>query len=99
MKYTTALIALATAVSAQDISVFPQCSLSCIVSAVGTTTCGTDFECVCKDMEAVKAAALPCVTEACGEDVTNSTSPQPLLHPASTPSHHPPTHATHHSTY
>jgi hypothetical protein len=43
---------------------------------------------VCKDMEAVKAAALSCVTKECGEDVTNSTSPQtapPLPIHSSTP--------------
>ncbi|KAG7289402.1 hypothetical protein NEMBOFW57_005773 [Staphylotrichum longicolle] len=70
MKYTAALVALAAAtVSAQDISVFPECSLPCIITAVGTTSCAaTDFACVCKNMEAVKTAATPCVVDKCGLD-------------------------------
>ncbi|KAH6850418.1 hypothetical protein B0I37DRAFT_113768 [Chaetomium sp. MPI-CAGE-AT-0009] len=70
MKYTTAVFALAaTAALAQDISVFPECSLPCIIDAVGTTSCeATDFACVCGNMEAVKQAATPCVVDKCGLD-------------------------------
>ncbi|KAK3899678.1 hypothetical protein C8A05DRAFT_36688 [Staphylotrichum tortipilum] len=69
MKYTSAILALASAaaVSAQDISVFPECALPCIISAVGTTSCAaTDFACVCKNMDAVKTGATPCVVDKCG---------------------------------
>ena len=84
MKYTTAILTLAAAVSAQDISVFPECSLPCIVTAVGTTSCAaTDFSCVCKNMDAIKTAATPCVVDKCGVDVALSASPtpSPLKHP------------------
>jgi hypothetical protein len=76
MKYTAALLALAAAVaSAQDLALFPECSLPCIIDAVGKeTTCELmDFPCVCKSMEAVKTAATPCVVEKCGQDVALST--------------------------
>ncbi|KAH6626752.1 hypothetical protein B0J18DRAFT_148962 [Chaetomium sp. MPI-SDFR-AT-0129] len=71
MKYTTAVLALAAAaVSAQDISIFPECSLPCIIDGIGTTSCATtDFVCVCKNMDAIKQAATPCVVEKCGIDV------------------------------
>ncbi|KAL2134567.1 hypothetical protein VTI74DRAFT_11461 [Chaetomium olivicolor] len=72
MKYTTALLGLATlAAAAPDLSIFPSCSLECITSAVPKSTkCElTDFACVCKNMDAVKSAATPCVVEKCGVDV------------------------------
>ncbi|KAK4157538.1 hypothetical protein C8A00DRAFT_29542 [Chaetomidium leptoderma] len=71
MKYSTALVALAaTVASAQDISIFPECSLPCIMDGIGTTSCkATDFACVCKNMEAIKTAATPCVVDKCGLDV------------------------------
>ncbi len=85
MKYTTAILTLAAAVSAQDISVFPECSLPCIITAVGTTSCeATDFACVCKNMDAIKTAATPCVVDKCGIDVALSAYPLPpstLKHP------------------
>ncbi|KAK4128011.1 CFEM-domain-containing protein [Parathielavia appendiculata] len=71
MKYTTAVLALATAAKAQDLSVFPPCAIPCIAQAVSTsTTCFLlDFACVCRNMDAVKASATSCVIEKCGADV------------------------------
>jgi hypothetical protein len=84
MKYTTPILALAAAASAQDLSIFPACSLPCITDAVGkATTCATtDFACVCSHIDAVQAAATSCVVEKCGADVALSTTP---LHPLSSP--------------
>ncbi|KAK4645729.1 hypothetical protein QC761_204130 [Podospora bellae-mahoneyi] len=71
MKYTAALLALAAAVSAQDISIFPECSLDCIISGIGSgTSCElTDFACVCENTQSLITSATPCVLEACGADV------------------------------
>jgi hypothetical protein len=79
MKYSAvAVAALAALASAQDISVFPACSLSCITSAVSSATnCQpTDYACVCSNIDALTAAATPCVIQACGADVaTNQVLP------------------------
>lgn len=75
MKYSTVALALAAAssASAQDISIFPECSLPCIIDGIGTTSCeATDFACVCKNMEAIKQAATPCVVDKCGLDTALS---------------------------
>ncbi|KAL2152327.1 hypothetical protein VTH82DRAFT_5511 [Thermothelomyces myriococcoides] len=72
MKYTTsAVLALAAATAtAQDISIFPECSLPCITKAVGKTSCKlTDFACVCDNMDSIKQGATSCVVDACGIDV------------------------------
>ncbi|KAK4203033.1 hypothetical protein QBC40DRAFT_304616 [Triangularia verruculosa] len=71
MKYTTALLALAAAVSAQDISIFPECSLDCIIKGIGSgTSCElTDFACVCENTESLVKEATPCVLGACGAEV------------------------------
>ncbi|KAK4191278.1 hypothetical protein QBC35DRAFT_471018 [Podospora australis] len=70
MKYSTAtlLLAVATAVSAQDISLFPSCSLPCILDGISSTPCTdqTDFACVCQNKDALIKAATNCVIEACG---------------------------------
>ncbi|CAP72989.1 uncharacterized protein PODANS_2_4130 [Podospora anserina S mat+] len=80
MKYTAALLALAAAVSAQDISIFPECSLDCIISGIGSgTSCElTDFACVCENTQSLITSATPCVLEACGADVALSTPPSPI---------------------
>jgi len=72
MKYSAiALAALATTASAQDLSIFPPCSLTCITDAVGTATnCGaTDYVCVCANIDALTGAATACVIDACGAEV------------------------------
>ncbi|KAK4181510.1 hypothetical protein QBC36DRAFT_296671 [Triangularia setosa] len=71
MKYTAALLALAAAVSAQDISIFPECSLDCIIEGIGSgTDCElTDFACVCENTQSLVTSATPCVLGACGADV------------------------------
>lgn len=76
MKYTSAVLALAAATAtAQDISIFPECAMPCIIDAVGTTSCETtDFACVCDNMEDIKGAATPCVVSKCGIDTALSTS-------------------------
>ena len=75
MKYTSAVLALAAATAtAQDISIFPECAMPCIIDAVGTTSCETtDFACVCDNMEDIKGAATPCVVSKCGIDTALST--------------------------
>ncbi|GAB1314814.1 Hemoglobin and hemoglobin-haptoglobin-binding protein-like protein [Madurella fahalii] len=75
MKYTTVLAAgLAAVASAQDIGLFPQCALQCIMTAISTgTPCDlTDFACVCENREELTTAATPCVIEECGEDVAQN---------------------------
>ncbi|AEO56706.1 hypothetical protein MYCTH_2301910 [Thermothelomyces thermophilus ATCC 42464] len=73
MKYTSAVLALAAATAtatAQDISIFPECSMPCIIDAVGKTSCElTDFACVCKNMDSIKQGATSCVVDKCGIDV------------------------------
>lgn len=77
MKYTTALVATlaaaAAGVSAQDISIFPECSLDCIMNAIGDTPCDvTDFACVCENKESLTQGAAPCVISSCGIDTALS---------------------------
>ncbi|KAB5550888.1 hypothetical protein GE09DRAFT_1189930 [Coniochaeta sp. 2T2.1] len=72
MKYSAVIVAaLAAVASAQDISIFPECSLPCILDAISTaTSCqATDYACVCANMDALTAAATGCVVEKCGFDV------------------------------
>ncbi|KAL2175166.1 uncharacterized protein P884DRAFT_301861 [Thermothelomyces heterothallicus CBS 202.75] len=73
MKYTSAVLALAAATAtarAQDISIFPECSMPCIIDAVGKTSCElTDFACVCKNIDSIKQGATSCVVDKCGIDV------------------------------
>ncbi|SPQ21330.1 2461d8e8-3d69-4add-9b41-b34b3ba55141 [Thermothielavioides terrestris] len=69
MKYTVALLALTAGISAQDISILPECSRQCILDAIGKTSCAaTDFACACKNMDVIKASATPCVVQKCGID-------------------------------
>ena len=75
MKYSAVIVAaLAAVASAQDISIFPECSLPCILDAVSSaTTCqATDYACICKNMDALTAAATGCVVDKCGADVALS---------------------------
>ncbi|KAB5576043.1 hypothetical protein GE09DRAFT_1053496 [Coniochaeta sp. 2T2.1] len=72
MKYSAVIVAaLAAVASAQDISIFPECSLPCILDAISkATSCqATDYACVCKNMDALTAAATGCVVEKCGFEV------------------------------
>lgn len=76
MKYTAALaVGLAALASAQDITVFPECSVPCIMDAISSATpCDTDdFACVCENRNSLAAAATGCVVDACGADVALST--------------------------
>ena len=78
MKYSAVIVAaLAAVASAQDISIFPECSLPCILDAVSSaTTCtATDYACICKNMDALTAAATGCVVDKCGADVALSMCP------------------------
>ncbi|OIW29437.1 hypothetical protein CONLIGDRAFT_680286 [Coniochaeta ligniaria NRRL 30616] len=72
MKYSAVIVAaLAAVASAQDISIFPACSLPCITDAISSATncSATDYACVCSNMDALTAAATGCVVDKCGIDV------------------------------
>lgn len=80
MKYSAVIAAAMAAVaSAQNISIFPACSLPCIESAVtNSTNCQlTDYACICSNMATLTTAATPCVVEKCGVDVATSMFPLP----------------------
>lgn len=84
MKYSAVIVAaLAAVASAQDISIFPSCSLPCILNAISTATnCqATDYPCVCKNMDALTAAATSCVVQACGIDVATGMLSSPCDRP------------------
>ncbi|KAK0735402.1 hypothetical protein B0T21DRAFT_255169, partial [Apiosordaria backusii] len=87
MKYPAALLALVAAVSAQDISIFPECSLDCIIKGIGAgTDCElTDFACVCENTQSLVTSATPCVLSACGPDVALSKLPPNSASPAPPP--------------
>ncbi|KAI1454215.1 hypothetical protein F4805DRAFT_331803 [Annulohypoxylon moriforme] len=74
MKYTIVTVALATLVSTQSLSDIPQCALPCIDSArTSSTSCSaSDYACICKNKDAITAAATSCVLQACGADVATS---------------------------
>ncbi|KXX81477.1 hypothetical protein MMYC01_201758 [Madurella mycetomatis] len=71
MKYTAALaVGLAALASAQDITIFPECSIPCIQEAIGTTSCASDdYACVCENMDSLAVEATGCVIAACGSNV------------------------------
>lgn len=50
MQFKLTLLALATAVAAQDLSQLPQCAAGPAIAAIGSTGWAlTDFACICKD--------------------------------------------------
>ncbi|KAF2462835.1 uncharacterized protein BDR25DRAFT_298927 [Lindgomyces ingoldianus] len=66
MKYTTAILALAAAVSAQGISDIPSCALACVATGVQGVGCSiTDFKCACGKADQLTPAITPCVQSAC----------------------------------
>ncbi|KAF4495436.1 extracellular membrane, CFEM domain containing protein [Fusarium agapanthi] len=71
MKYSFAIAALATAVSAQSLSDVPKCAIPCLDDAITSKTdCKTtDLTCVCKSFDDVRSAATSCVITKCGSDV------------------------------
>ncbi|SCV37213.1 uncharacterized protein FFB14_06492 [Fusarium fujikuroi] len=71
MKYSFAIAALATAVSAQSLSDVPKCAIPCLDDAITSKTkCETtDLACVCKSFDDVRSAATGCVITKCGSDV------------------------------
>lgn len=78
MKYSAVIIAAMTAgVSAQDLSIFPPCSLPCITEAItNSTNCQlTDYVCVCNNMAVLTTAATPCVVDKCGISVATGMFP------------------------
>ncbi|KAI0536176.1 hypothetical protein GGR58DRAFT_405861 [Xylaria digitata] len=71
MKYTiTALAFVAAAVSAQSLSDIPECATSCINDArTSETNCAADdYACICRNIDALTAAATTCVLDACGPE-------------------------------
>ncbi|RBA13696.1 hypothetical protein FPRO05_02489 [Fusarium proliferatum] len=74
MKYSFAIAALATAVSAQSLSDVPKCAIPCLDDAITSKTkCETtDLACVCKSFDDVRSAATGCVITKCGSDVAIS---------------------------
>lgn len=84
MKYSAVIVAAVAAVaSAQDISIFPACSLPCILDAISSATnCqATDYPCVCRNMDALTAAATGCVVDKCGIDVATGKCNPPVSSP------------------
>ncbi|KAF5714010.1 extracellular membrane CFEM domain-containing protein [Fusarium mundagurra] len=71
MKYSFAIAALATAVSAQSLADVPKCAIPCLDDAITSKTdCKTtDLTCVCKSFDDVRSAATSCVITKCGSDV------------------------------
>ncbi|TGJ83194.1 hypothetical protein E0Z10_g5572 [Xylaria hypoxylon] len=72
MKYTVAALAFAAAaVSAQSLSDIPECAVPCIDDArtKGTNCAVDDYKCICSNIEALTAAATPCVLSACGAEI------------------------------
>ncbi|KAI1138421.1 hypothetical protein F5Y05DRAFT_413041 [Hypoxylon sp. FL0543] len=71
MKYAFAAVALAALVTAQSLSDIPQCAVPCIDDArKSSTNCASDdYVCICKNKDALTAAATGCVISACGADV------------------------------
>lgn len=70
MKYTFAAAALVAVASAQSLSDIPSCALSCINDARSSaTSCAMDdYACICKNQEALTAAATTCVLKECGAE-------------------------------
>ncbi|OLN88244.1 hypothetical protein CCHL11_00075 [Colletotrichum chlorophyti] len=74
MKFTAATLALVGLAAAQSLSQFPQCSQECLSSAItenGECSVG-DFDCLCtpENFQSIVEGSLPCVLDACGEDVS-----------------------------
>ncbi|KAK4462285.1 hypothetical protein QBC42DRAFT_268051, partial [Cladorrhinum samala] len=78
MKYLTALLAAAVAVSAAELKDYvPECSLKCLSDArASATPCkdDTDLKCFCvlENYRAIYDSAVGCVLLACGNDVATS---------------------------
>ncbi|KAG5804908.1 hypothetical protein H9Q71_010513 [Fusarium xylarioides] len=71
MKYSFAIAALATAVSAQSLADVPKCAIPCLDDAITSKTdCKTtDLTCVCKNFDEIRSSATGCVITKCGSDV------------------------------
>lgn len=66
MKATFVIAAFAALTAAQSIADLPQCSLSCLLSGVSATGCGsTDLACACKNADKLTPSVVPCVQKAC----------------------------------
>ncbi|KAI1743940.1 hypothetical protein F4680DRAFT_407988 [Xylaria scruposa] len=74
MKFTLAIITIATVASAQTWADIPACAQPCILDAAASTTeCGsTDYACICASQDVVEPAAEECVVAACGEEVADT---------------------------
>lgn len=70
MKYAFAAAALVAVASAQSLSDIPSCAVPCIDDArTSATSCSKDdYACICKNQEALTAAATTCVLSDCGAD-------------------------------
>ncbi|CAH0044275.1 unnamed protein product [Clonostachys solani] len=70
MKFSLVAIAFAAAVSAQSRSDIPECAIGCLDDVIKSkTSCSVDdFNCVCKNFEALQGDATPCVLEKCGAE-------------------------------
>ncbi|KAI0100464.1 hypothetical protein F4776DRAFT_521366 [Hypoxylon sp. NC0597] len=71
MKYAVAAAALAAISSAQSLSDIPQCAIPCINDArTSSTNCAADdYACICRNKDALTAAATSCVLTSCGAEV------------------------------
>ncbi|OTA86126.1 hypothetical protein M434DRAFT_376648 [Hypoxylon sp. CO27-5] len=74
MKYTVITVALAAISSAQSLSDIPQCAIPCINDArTSSTNCAADdYACICRNKDALTAAATGCVLTSCGAEVATS---------------------------
>lgn len=81
MKYSVAILALAAAVSAQQIDACDGKAQKCIEEAMeeaGVCEDPKDWACGCEHMDEVQSKATTCVIEACGGATDARTfSPQP----------------------
>ncbi|KAI1377049.1 hypothetical protein F4677DRAFT_417283 [Hypoxylon crocopeplum] len=71
MKYIVSAVVLAALASTQSLSDIPQCALPCIDDArTSSTNCAADdYACICRNEDALTAAATGCVISACGASV------------------------------
>ncbi|XTI85981.1 hypothetical protein V2W45_1340913 [Cenococcum geophilum] len=73
MKFTTSIVAFCAAfaaVSAQDVSGLPSCSLACFAAAIQDSGCSTsDTVCQCTTgKDKITASVTPCISKSCSAD-------------------------------
>ena len=70
MKYSFVLAALVAAVTAQDLSLIPECAQDCIKSGMKEVGCkDEDYACACEKKTELQTEAAPCAIAACGDKI------------------------------